>query len=260
MNEKQDITQKQLNDILDDFLNSSKAIELSIATTVTEANNEIEIVLKELLVYLNTTSRNLEKIQDKVEVISDKVSGIEDIEERLKDNSDKIDDLPKEVNAILAQSIAKVVEEFKTINKSSIQLMNAVGAYVKSIYMVTKNVDQFMKLQKEDIQEIKSTLEELSKQVQKTNQTVEKNQNNLMSVIKDLLSINNTSKSNEVAIEGAKVEVEKAKVQAEETKVKSSADALKSKYQLIGKIAALILGSGGVIYMIVDFILKSSIK
>lgn len=260
MNEKQEIAQKQLNDILDDFLNSSKAIELSIATTVTEANNEIEIVLKELLVYLNTTSRNLEKIQDKVEVISDKVSGIEDIEDEVKENNDKIDNLPKEINAVVTQSISKVIEEFKTINQSSIQLMNAVGAYVKSIYIVTKNVDQFMKLQKEDIKEIKTTLEELSKQVQKTNQTVERNQNNLMSVIKDLLTINNTSKSNAVAIEGAKVEVEKEKVKAEQEKVKSSTDALKSKYQLIGKIAALVLGSGGVIYMIIDFILKSSMK
>lgn len=253
MNEKQDISQKQLTDILDDFLSSSKAIELSMATTVTEANNEIEIVLKELLVYLNTTSRNLEKIQDKVEVISTQISPIEGIEKQVKENGESIDSIPKEMDSLMTQQIAKVISEFKVINQSSIQLMNAVGSYVKSIYMVTKNIDQFMKVQKEDIQEIKSTLEDLSSQVKRTNLTVEKNQNNLMSVIKDLLTINNTSKTSEIAIEEAKVKVE-------ESKVKGSVETIKSKYQLIGKIAALILGSGGVIYMAVDFILKSLAK
>lgn len=253
MNKKQDISQKQLTDILDDFLSSSKAIELSMATTVTEANNEIEIVLKELLVYLNTTSRNLEKIQDKVEVISTQISPIEGIEKQVKENGESIDSIPKEMDSLMTQQIAKVISEFKVINQSSIQLMNAVGSYVKSIYMVTKNIDQFMKVQKEDIQEIKSTLEDLSSQVKRTNLTVEKNQNNLMSVIKDLLTINNTSKTSEIAIEEAKVKVE-------ESKVKGSVETIKSKYQLIGKIAALILGSGGVIYMAVDFILKSLAK
>jgi uncharacterized coiled-coil protein SlyX len=229
--------QKQLNEILDDFISSSKAIELNIATTVTEANNEIEIVLKELLVYLSTTSRNLEKIQDKVETISEKFNVIEDVREDVKE-------LPKKMNDMISDSLVKVIGEFKTINQSSLQLMNAVGAYVKSIHMITKNIDQYSKLQKDDIREIKITLEELSDQVKKTNLTVERNQNNLMSVIKDLLSINDKVKVKEIT-------VEEAKVKADVEKEKSKTEKTKEKYQLIGKIAGLVLGSSGVIYFVV---------
>src|SRR6056297_807555 len=82
---------KDFESALNDFLESARSLENNIISTVSDANSDVEMVLRELLVYLNSTSKFLEEIQEKIEDFNTQTTELSRI-------PSKVDEIPVKIN------------------------------------------------------------------------------------------------------------------------------------------------------------------
>ena len=54
---------ENIDGALRDFLRTTRSMETNIVSVISDSNRDIEMILKELLIYLDATSKNLEKVQ-----------------------------------------------------------------------------------------------------------------------------------------------------------------------------------------------------
>ncbi len=231
-----------IDNVLKDFLRSTRSMESNIVAVISDSNRDIEMILKELLIYLDATSKNLEKVQKSL---------VEFMEEQeYKDISNEISKITSTIKTYQKQLL--VTESSNT--KKIFELIKQVGIsnqkFLKQILIVTNKIANSFELQSgannttnKELQEIKNLLQIVTGEVKDTKSSVSKNQGNLMSVIENMMNSNMTQN-----IASGKVESQK---------IKSEEEKFKAKVALVGKIIGILLGSGGVIYLVIDVLLKA---
>jgi len=235
-----------IDSALKDFLRNTRAMETNIVSVISDSNRDIEMILKELLIYLDATSKNLEKVQTSL------VKFVNDYEKDQDNNS-----ITNELNNIIQviKSYYQKISEIDTQNTNKIiELVKLVGTnnqkFLKQILIIVNKMTQDMVYYDKNIStnglslnEIKDLLKIISIEIKDTKANVSKNQDNLMTVIGNIMDTN----IKKTVAEGS----------VETQKIKSDEEKFKTKMGLVGKIIGIILGSGGIVYLLIDILFKS---
>lgn len=222
-------------------------MENTVVSMVTDNSKEIEEILKQLLIYLDSTSKNLDGINTAVgDFIDDyeKSAGkgslggedfykiketVEGFYEKIKQAQDK--------NAL------KILEYVKKVGESNQTYLRRVLSGNSAIIKSVGESHQTSIENSKSLQELKNVLTNIAGEVGETKQNVSRNQENLMTVITAMMD-SETKKA--VASEMVRTE-----------EIKSNSEKTKMKFSLAAKIISVLLGSGGVLYFILDLILGS---
>lgn len=216
---------QEIQEIFDDFLESIKSLETNIVATVSDTNTDIEMVLRELLVYLNSTSNFLEEIQKEVDVINKSSEKISDVPVEIRN-------LAKDINLFIENQTKKIIEILKKVYATNTKTLNSIGVYSKKISLEVDSTGKKIDKQTEMLNNLNNSLEIMNSKIETTEEAIKKNQEDFMKIVNRVFDTNT------------------AKLDVQSQTIKSEFELKKEKILLWGKIAALILGSGGVVYLI----------
>lgn len=225
MSEDQDI-----QEIFDDFLESIKSLETNIVSTVSDTNTDIEMVLRELLVYLNSTSNFLEDIQKEIDTINKS-------SDRIAEVPNEIRTLAKEIDRFVSNQTKKIIEILKKVYSANQKALGSINAYTKKIHSEVGSTNEKIDRQSEMLNSLNNTIEIMNSKIETSQKSIEKNQEDFMKVVDRVFDTN----------------MEKIGVQS--SSIQSEFELKKEKIILWGKIAALLLGSGGVVYLVLSSLL-----
>lgn len=225
MSEDQDI-----QEIFDDFLESIKSLETNIVSTVSDTNTDIEMVLRELLVYLNSTSNFLEDIQKEIDTINKS-------SDRMADVPGEIRTLAKEIDGFVSSQTKKIIDILKKVYSANQKALESINAYTKKIHGEVGSTNEKIDKQSEMLNSLNNTIEIMNSKIETSQKSIEKNQEDFMKVVDRVFDTN----------------MEKIGVQS--SSIQSEFELKKEKIMLWSKIAALLLGSGGVVYLILSSLL-----
>lgn len=240
-----------IDNTLRDFLRTTRSMESNIVSVISDSNRDIEMILKELLVYLDATSKNLEKVQGSIVKFVKDYN--DDDESRIL--QEKINRMQDTMEFQIESLNNKLVELETTNTKKILELVQRVGVanqkMLKQIIItatkITKDVGKYggdVVENSKNVEEIRGLLKVITSEIRETKDNVAKNQDNLMTVINNMMD---TDK--QIALSSGEVESQK---------LKSKEEVTKAKLILIGKVVGILLGSGGIIYLLVDVLLKAS--
>lgn len=226
---------KDFESALNDFLESARSLENNIISTVSDSNSDVEMVLRELLVYLNSTSKFLEDIQSKIEEFNTQTIELSKI-------PDKVDKIPNNIVSATEAQTKQIYSALKKINDVNYKVITQTKTYSKYIYdMVKDEKDKSLKRDKM-LESIHNAVINIESQLRSTEESVNENQNNLMRVISELMNLSKEDKS-------LNFETEKVKINAQ-------TEENKQKIMFWSKVVGIIFGSSGILYLIVDSLLK----
>lgn len=240
----------EIDSTLKDFLRTTRSMESNIVSIISDSNRDIEMILKELLIYLDATSKNLEKVQNSL------IDFVKEYNQNEAANNitQRLDNVNSSLSATIKAYSDKLIELEVNSTKKILELVKQIGVtnqrILKQILLVaTKITDEIdgytgkLDSTSADLQEIKSLLKVITDEVRDTKSNVAYSQGNLMTVIDNIMDAN-TRKS-------------MATEEVESQKIKSDEEKFKAKLKLISKIIGVVLGSGGIVYLLIDILLKA---
>jgi len=235
-----------IDNALKDFLRTTRTMETNIVSVISDSNRDIEMILKELLIYLDSTSKNLEKVQGSlIKFVDDYKDNKEhsSIIIELNNITQIIKNYYQKISEIDTKNTNKIMELIKIVGTSNQKFLKQILILVDKITQDLSYHDKNTSLSKIELNEIKDLLKIVTIEIKDTKINVSKNQDNLMTVISNIIDVDtNKTKSTE------SIQVQK---------IKSDEEKFKAKISLIGKVVGIILGSGGIIYLLIDILIKS---
>lgn len=223
-----------------DFLKTTRTMETNIVTVISDSNRDIEVILKELLIYLDATSKNLEKIlvftdDEKTNKNNNSIEiEIRMISDKVKLYHDKLLDLEIE-------NTKRILSLVKQVGLSNNKIMKQIIVMTSKIGKSLQSQDVVLSTTVENMSEIKTLLKIITNEVKDTKDNLKASQSDFVSVIDNLLDSN------------TRATIAKETVHIQE--IKTDEEKFKAKISLAAKIAGLLLGSGSIIYLIIDIIL-----
>lgn len=227
---------KDFESALNDFLESARSLENNIISTVSDANSDVEMVLRELLVYLNSTSKFLEEIQEKIDNFNTQTAELSRI-------PSKVDEIPAKIDGAVDKQTKQLYSVLRKINDANYKVLTQTHAYTKHVYNMIKEDREKDASREEKINNIYSSILTIEKQLQRTNKSVNENQDNLMKIITEFMNLSKTDKT-------TKAQTEQAKIQAE-------VEEKKQKVIFWTKVVSILAGSGGILYLVIDSVIKA---
>jgi len=227
---------KDFESTLNDFLESARSLENNIISTVSDANSDVEMVLRELLVYLNSTSKFLEEIQERIEYFNTQTAELSRI-------PSKIDEIPEKINGAVDKQTKQLYSVLKKINDANYKVLTQTHSYAKHVYNMIKEDRIKTEEREEKIDSIYNSIMAIEKQLQQTNKSVNENQDNLMKIITEFMNLSKTDKT--------------TKAQTEQTKIQAEVEEKKQKVVFWTKVISVLAGSGGILYLVIDSIIKA---
>jgi hypothetical protein len=215
---------------LETVAESIEKLEDSIISDVTELKTSTEMILKELTGYLNISSQNLTDVQTTTIKIDTTLASFKDYLLKLDFIEKKFIELP--------QKFYELGEQIKHVSEAQIRS----DKYAENVAAYLKRMAAYMQQQNTKFSEISNNVENLTIAYSATKEEIMKSQDNLFHLIKTII----TSKEN---TEGAKIDLQKSQI-------KQSGDITKTKFKFWAKILGLLLGSGGVVVLIVEFVIQ----
>jgi hypothetical protein len=236
-----------LDDVIENFDRMTQHMENTVVSMVTDNSKEIEEILKQLLIYLDSTSKNLDGINtavgdfiDDYEKSAGKGSlGGEDFY-KIKET---VEGFYEKIKQAQDRNALKILEYVKKVGESNQTYLRRVLSGNSAIIKSVGESHQTSIENSKSLQELKNVLTNIAGEVGETKQNVSRNQENLMTVITAMMD-SETKKA--VASEMVRTE-----------EIKSNSEKTKMKFSLAAKIISVLLGSGGVLYFILDLILGS---
>lgn len=225
--------ERDFESAVNDFLESARSLENNIISTVSDANSDVEMVLRELLVYLNSTSKFLEDIQKKIEDFNTQTTELARI-------PNKVDEIPNVISDATDKQTKQIYSALRKINEVNSKVLSQTRSYTKHVYDMVKEEKGKSQEREEKINQVYNVVTSIDKQLQQTNKSVNENQDNLMKIITEFMSISKSDKSYQA-------QTEQAKIQAE-------VETRKQKVIFWTKIVSVLAGSGGILYLIVSAI------
>jgi hypothetical protein len=236
-----------LDDVIENFDRMTQHMENTVVSMVTDNSKEIEEILKQLLIYLDSTSKNLDGINtavgdfiDDYEKSAGKGSlGGEDFY-KIKET---VEGFYEKIKQAQDRNALKILEYVKKVGESNQTYLRRVLSGNSAIIKSVGESHQTSIENSKSLQELKNVLTNIAGEIGETKQNVSRNQENLMTVITAMMD-SETKKA--VASEMVRTE-----------EIKSNSEKTKMKFSLAAKIISVLLGSGGVLYFILDLILGS---
>jgi len=223
---------REIQEIFDDFLESVKALETNIVSTVSDTNTDIEMVLRELLVYLNSTSNFLEEIQKEIDSVNTSSA-------KMAELPGEVRALTKEIDSFVEKQTNKIIEIIKKVYGANNKALNSIGSYTKKVNTEVEAANNKIDQQLELLTKLNLSIESMNTNIEKTEETIKKNQEDFMKIVNRVFD----------------TKMEKMNIESKSNQ--SEYEIKKEKIILWGKIAALILGSSGVVYLVLSSLLGS---
>jgi hypothetical protein len=219
---------------LENVAESIERLEDSLIGDVTELKTSTEMILKELTGYLNISSQNLSDVQTTTTKIDTTLTSFRDYLLKLDFVEKKFIELPQKFYE-LEEQIKRVAETQARSDKNS----EIMASYLKKIaaYVGQQNVK---------FGEISNNVENLTVAYDATKEEIMKSQANLFSLIKTMVT--------------SKESTESAKIDLQKSQVKQAAEITRTKFRFWAKIIGIIMGSGGVVVLVVKFLLEMMSK
>ena len=217
-----------MEELLKQIISDLKTLEANLVTEITTSRVETEMTLRQIATYLSVSTQNLAEVHDIVLKFNTTMSDI-------KTEFLKINNIENELLKLPAETFK--VKDFveQKLNSHS----EKINKYLENLTLYFKKILVYASKQGVKLDSIETSYNGLT-EVLKTE--LSKNQDNLSQIIDKLIESKEKSHSNSTDIEKAKMSQDVAK--------------LKIKSNLWIKILGLVIGSGGLIYVIIDIIMK----
>lgn len=224
-----------LEKILNDFLEQTRTIENNILSTMSDTNSDIEMVLRELLVYLNSTSKFLEEIQVKIDEFNAATNELGKI-------PDKVDTIRSDNSELIDKQTKRIFDALKKVNETNYKILQTTFSYSKKIYQEILANKESNQKQEEMLNNMNYSLSLIKDKIDDTKSSVDQNQTNLMEIINGFMTMSKDKTNKTLNIE--------------QTKAEKEAELKKQKIIMWTKIIGAALGSGGVLYLIIASLIR----
>lgn len=230
-----DQMQEEIKKLIDGLIQNIKLLEQSIIKAVVESKVENELVLRELTGYLSSTANEVRQLNSIVNQIANSTSLFNSATIKLDGIENKTIEFPQHLNDFYLKlsNIMKQVHQINTKNASS-------------LYVEIQNLDKKIIDQSEKIRILEDSISKLSNIIKSISISISKNQEYTNSIVQKLVEGNlDITKSN------INNNIEEKLVSKKE-----NIEIQKAKINMRTKIILSVIGSGGVLYFILDMIFK----
>lgn len=230
-----DQVQEELKKLIEGLIQNIRLLEQSIIKAVVESKTENELILRELTGYLNSTANEVKQLNLVMNQIAGSTNLFNNAAIKLDDIENKTIELPQHLNDFYSK-IGNMIKQVHALNvKSANSLYNGIQVLDKKV------IDQSTKMQT-----LEDSVEKFSGVLRSISVSITKNQEYTNSIIQKLVEGNlDITKSN---INNSAEDKRSSK--------KEDAEIQKAKMDMRTKIILSIVGSGGVLYFILDTIFK----
>ena len=231
-------------DKFDKIIEQTKRLEENVVSSLADSSSDVEIILKELLVYLNATSSGLSQIQQQIEFIREPIKDLDEILIRTKNSEGLIENLPRESQRLIEEQNKMISDSIKQMSLPIKNFIAKLSDHVSNLTKLIKYQSQRIEKNKDSIEKIVDSIDYLNKNLETMKKDILSSQSGLYKVI-DALIQNRTA-------------IDKASINVQSDSAKSTLDLQKHKMNFWLKIIGYVLGSGGLIYFVVDIIMRSA--
>lgn len=232
-----------MSDKIEELLQQSKKLEENVIASLADSNSDVEIILKELLVYLNATSHGLGQIHSIVESIKEPMFKIDTIASTVLETKNTILDYPREFQKAIDEQSRETAVQLKDVIDPLKSYVSKLTEYIKSIGSGLRNQMKKVESNEKNIERVGNEVNQLSKDLENAKNEILKNQEGLYKVIDSILK--------------NKSEGLRTTASVESKKIQSETDIQKQKREFWLKIIGYVIGSGGLIYFIFDTLFNS---
>lgn len=231
-----------INSQIQELIQQSKNLENHVISSLGTATSDVEIILKELLVYLNSTSQGLIQIQSQIDEIKEPIKDINSILEKSESIDKNIKEMPEDFKKMISDKQIETNDSIKKILDPVRSVLNKMIQYIKLMSSAIKDQSKKNVQQNEILNNISISMEFLSKDLKSTKDEILLNQDGLYKVIDSILK--------------SKSFIDQASLDFKSKQLDNETDMQKKKINLWLKIIGYLVGSSGIIYFIFDLIFE----
>lgn len=229
-------------DLLQEITIEFDKLENNLISEINELKASTELILKELTLYLNISANDITSIKDDSIKLKDVVVNMQDYVKKLDFIENKILEFPSEI-----QQFSSSLKETQAISESTqkkyfIANTNNLKKMIQSFNIKINELKDEIVNQKKFIEKIYYQMELVISSLKDYREDLNKEEGHLINVINQLIKSQNES--------------ELAGIKLHETETSTAASIRNAKLQFWGKMAALILGSGGFLWFVIETIIK----
>jgi DNA repair exonuclease SbcCD ATPase subunit len=235
---------------MEDIVKTLDSLETNLITVVNELKASTEVILRELTIYLSASARDLNEIRKSTVESESVVKHINSYIEKLDYIENRLLQLPQDFS-----SLEKVVESNKeTLSKESVKIYNSSMSNLKQVATQLNNkIDNVLNAvtsRDKNLNDIENKMSFLSLALNEYKVEISTNQERMAKFISDLIK-------NKGSIEEATLKVKKEEVKSNTEKTKAEVEKYKAKVMLWVKIVGILGASGGIVYMIINAVIKA---
>lgn len=220
---------ENLLEILDSILENIRSLEDAIVKEVETSKTETESVLKQLATYLNITAQSITELQKSSEKFSTSMGHVYNEIGKIDGIENKVLELPQ-TGFKIKEDITNTMDD---VNKLTAQKFNQLANYIKKLGMTVAQQNTNMEKLKIEIATIRAEAETSKNEILTS-------QDKLLNIIYRMISSDS--------------DISKAKIEQGTMAIGADAQKHKAKMQLWQKIIAVVAGSGGILYFIINML------
>jgi len=227
--------QEDIKTLIEGLIQNIRLLEQSIIKAVVESKTENELILRELTGYLNSTANEVRQLNLMVNQIANATSLFNNAAVKLDGIENKTIEFPQHLNDFYVK-LSNLMKQVHSVNVKT----------ANSLYSGMQNLDKKVLDQSEKMKTLEESVDKFSSVLKSISINISKNQEYTNSIIQKLVdgnlditrsNINNTAEDKRAS-------------------KKEDSEIIKAKMDMRTKIILSILGSGGVLYFILDTIFK----
>lgn len=221
---------------MSDINENIDSLETNLIGVVNDLRVSTEIILKELTGYLNVSAHDLTEIRSTTARLESLLDNVKDNLRKLDGIENKLIEIPgtlRENNDLMQTNLKK---GFAQSRANDTKLAQYIASQLK------KSNDSFVEKYSK-IEDIEYRLKSLETTFMSTKEELLKSQEGLYKIIDNLVS--------------NRASIEKAQVSVQSTKITSEAEIKKQKILFWSKVVGILLGSGGILTLLITNIINA---
>jgi chromosome segregation ATPase len=236
---------------MDELKEYIESLESNLISVINELKASTEIILKELTLYLSTSARDIGEIRSTINDNESLLKSFKVYINKLESIEEKISNAPREI-AEIDRKITESIESSKqnqhkyyTATTNNLKALNkAISERLSRGINETKSQ---MESNNNKVNELSGNVKYLSSALKDYKEELNRSQERLVLIIKELIK-------NQGDIEKVDLEIRKEDIELRKAEVTSTTDVKKEKIKFWTKIAGYVLGSGGILFLILNFL------
>lgn len=219
------------NEIIQDFFTNAQKMQQNIISSVNDSNHNLELIIRELLVYLDTVTENLESVKS---LLNENDKHVAEVIRSVETSKRHIEDGVSSISKINAENTNKLISYLRKMWNANYKYLDAIQKSTRKSLNNSAEILDNVKESTRSQHAMENKIELYSSQLSEVREAISDNQEQFVKIVESMI---NSSTS-------LKVEENKIKSRQYETKI-----------QFYGKIVGILAGSGGILYLLIDLML-----